>query len=555
MARLDEATSKIVISAVYDGVAGAGKTTNLHKLCEFFTRRRRSEVVTPAELDGRTLFFDWLQLDAGLVLGRSLRCHLYTVPGQRTLSHRRALILEMADVVIFVSESTPSGIERGRRRFARLSEYLESVGRPLIVQANKQDSRAALEPEEVLERLGGAPGTPLIGATAVESTGVRETAVLAIRAAADAVQRQILASGVESIMPLSETPEELHARLNAPRASVASGSALALLDESGLEALTDDEREAEREFADELPTDPACPSLPIRLPPPLVPAPPPEPILLAPEAGAETSSEPPFRAPWPSASVPSGFIWPGTRARELLAGLDFSVAVHKSELTGQPGHLDGSGRDDLVVYQIGDWCLKTSVRRRYDDADDARAALAHQARAKVSLGHLLLDGTALALAREPSGSYWLWTIAPWRTTLRRAMSDADSSASLAEALLEYAGAVLASIDMAARRGIVLDVHPSNFASSGSGLAYLDDDIAMGSRLPAIGHSIIQRVSEFADRRDAVDVYIDRLAAALAEREPEAITQTGLIDAIAAASAATPAAATARARLLTALRPR
>ena len=41
MAVFDLEEQKIVVRIVYDGAENAGKTTNLQKLCELFTTRRR----------------------------------------------------------------------------------------------------------------------------------------------------------------------------------------------------------------------------------------------------------------------------------------------------------------------------------------------------------------------------------------------------------------------------------------------------------------------------------------------------------------------------------
>jgi hypothetical protein len=79
------------------------------------------------------------------------------------------------------------------------------------------------------------------------------------------------------------------------------------------------------------------------------------------------------------------------------------------------------------------------------------------ARAKILLGRLLLDGTALFLAPEPAadGAWWLWTMAPWRESLRACMEQAargHDEAALRGALQTYAHAAVESFVLAARQG-------------------------------------------------------------------------------------------------------
>lgn len=203
MAIYDVESNRIVIRVVYDGPANAGKTTNLRKLEGFFTRQRRSDLYTPAETpDGRTLFFDWLQLEGGIVGGIGLRSQLVTVPGQPALAGRRRRLLSLADAVVLVCESTQSGLDAARATAASMFDTLAAFGMsstPVIVQANKQDSDDAIEPALVASRIGLPAGTRVIGARASEGHGVRETVVLAIRAAADGAQRCLLEGTIDRV--------------------------------------------------------------------------------------------------------------------------------------------------------------------------------------------------------------------------------------------------------------------------------------------------------------------------------------------------------------------
>jgi hypothetical protein len=67
MPNFDAIRRRLVTRLVYDGPAFAGKTTNVHAICRAFPVQRRTEVYTPGALRGRTMFFDWLELELGKV--------------------------------------------------------------------------------------------------------------------------------------------------------------------------------------------------------------------------------------------------------------------------------------------------------------------------------------------------------------------------------------------------------------------------------------------------------------------------------------------------------
>lgn len=224
--------------------------------------------------------------------------------------------------------------------------------------------------------------------------------------------------------------------------------------------------------------------------------------------------------PLPSPAVVAGAIWPATAGRQILAQVPLATARPRGDLVGRQGREEGSGTSDLFLLQAGPWCLKTSIRRFHRDRTEGGEALVELARRKLALGDLRARDTALVLAEDPRG-VWLWTVAPWMPTLRGQMRDADEAAdeaALTTALVAFAEAALASLALALRQGLALDVHPSNFGSLNERTCYLDDDIAKGDRLPALGHALLRRVEEYAHRPAAVESYLAtlerRLAAAL-----------------------------------------
>jgi len=183
MPSYDSARNCHVVRIVYDGPGMAGKTTNLKRICDVIPSSRRSEMYTPAELKGRTMFFDWLEIDGPTQGGQALKFQLITVPGQVERAYRRKPLIEMADVVAFVCDSSPGSIPDTMRTFSRLRALMRRRKEklPLVVQANKQDVIDAMSPDKLRKRLKLDDGVPVISATAETGNGVKETLMTAIR--------------------------------------------------------------------------------------------------------------------------------------------------------------------------------------------------------------------------------------------------------------------------------------------------------------------------------------------------------------------------------------
>lgn len=207
MATFDRAQGHVVVRVVYDGASGAGKTANLQHLVQTFSAQRRGELYSPDTTDA-TRWFDWLYFNGGVVGGHPLRAQLVTTPGGLTLTRRRWQLVEKADVIVFVCESTPSGIERGRVAFALLRARLASrrLAPPILIQASQRDAADARPVEAIAAALDITEPAEIVRASTVDGTGVRETVVLAIRSAAAIAERQIVAAGAESLAPAEDGP-------------------------------------------------------------------------------------------------------------------------------------------------------------------------------------------------------------------------------------------------------------------------------------------------------------------------------------------------------------
>jgi signal recognition particle receptor subunit beta len=183
MASFDQERGCYVVRVVYDGPGMAGKTTNLQKICEFVPAARRSEMVTPAQLRGRTMFFDWLEVDGPRKAPAAIKLQLISVPGQIERNYRRRPLVEAADVVVFVCDAAPGQIADSLRAFARLRGSIKRLKKPIpvVVQVNKQDIEGALEPERMKKRLKLADSVPILPASASLGKGVKETLAMATR--------------------------------------------------------------------------------------------------------------------------------------------------------------------------------------------------------------------------------------------------------------------------------------------------------------------------------------------------------------------------------------
>ncbi|MBX3259198.1 MAG: hypothetical protein KF782_05860 [Labilithrix sp.] len=192
MAVFDPRERRMCIRIVYDGGAGAGKTTNLHQLAHLFAAQRTADVYSPREIEGRTLYFDWLQIRGGLVGGFPLTSQVVSVPGQVVLTERRRHLLASADAVVYVAESSRSGVARAIEGLALLDELARSRPEPpvLVVQANKQDRPGALRGPELLEALGHED-VPCVEAIARDGVGVVETMVATVRAVAQKMSERL----------------------------------------------------------------------------------------------------------------------------------------------------------------------------------------------------------------------------------------------------------------------------------------------------------------------------------------------------------------------------
>jgi signal recognition particle receptor subunit beta len=179
MALINIATHEIHCKIVYYGIGYCGKTTNLQHVFKSINPNARGDMLSIATETERTLFFDFLPLDLGMVHGFRTRFHLYTVPGQILYERTRMAVLSGADGIVFVVDSQAEKFEENVQSIAELEMNMRRIGKdlgnfPFIMQWNKRDLPSAL-PVNVLDRYLNRRRVPNFEAVAFEGKGVFAT--------------------------------------------------------------------------------------------------------------------------------------------------------------------------------------------------------------------------------------------------------------------------------------------------------------------------------------------------------------------------------------------
>ena len=144
MSLVNFTTREITCKIVYYGPGRSGKTSNLQYIYGRVPEARRGRMVSLATQTDRTLFFDFLPLDLGVISGFTTRFQLYTVPGQVYYNATRKLVLQGADGVVFVGDSQARRLEDNIESLQNLQANLLGQGVdvrsfPIVLQYNKQD--------------------------------------------------------------------------------------------------------------------------------------------------------------------------------------------------------------------------------------------------------------------------------------------------------------------------------------------------------------------------------------------------------------------------------
>lgn len=144
MALINHESKELHCKIVYYGPSLGGKTTNVKWVYDQISGQSKSDL---SEFDfdpERTLTFDFLPVSAGQWRGLDVRFHLYSVPGQEAMDHRRKLLLTNVDGVVFVADSQLDRMEENIQSLKNLERNLQQQGydiqkMPLVIQYNKRD--------------------------------------------------------------------------------------------------------------------------------------------------------------------------------------------------------------------------------------------------------------------------------------------------------------------------------------------------------------------------------------------------------------------------------
>ena len=217
------ATMQMAAKVVYYGPGLCGKTTNLHHIYGRTAPGSRGEMVSLETETDRTLFFDLLPLDVGVIGGFKTRVQLYTVPGQVFYNTTRKLVLKGVDGIVFVADSQRAMKDANVESLANLRTNLAEIGIkleeiPLVLQYNKRDLANILSVEELEQSLNAQRTSESYEACAVLGQGVFETLKAISRLTLRSLKKRML--GEEK--PAAAKP----APAPAPPASVATTAAI-----------------------------------------------------------------------------------------------------------------------------------------------------------------------------------------------------------------------------------------------------------------------------------------------------------------------------------------
>lgn len=212
MASVRHEDRSVSFKIVYCGTPLCGKTTNIARLHGRLDPSVRGDLVSLSTTADRTMFFDFMAVEAAAIPGYKTTFHLYTVPGQITYNATLQLVLRDADGIVFVADSQMDRQRHNVQAFQNLEANLRLNGSsldllPVVLQYNKRDLPNAA-PVEYMEFLLNNRSSRFLSFEAEAATG--RNVVATLNAISQAVlasfRRQILeyqAATANPIQPLS----------------------------------------------------------------------------------------------------------------------------------------------------------------------------------------------------------------------------------------------------------------------------------------------------------------------------------------------------------------
>jgi signal recognition particle receptor subunit beta len=234
-------TMQMTAKIVYYGPGLCGKTTNLQWIHHKTAPNSRGDMVSLETETDRTLFFDLLPLEVGVIGGLKVRLQLYTVPGQVFYNATRKLVLKGVDGIVFVADSQAAALDANVESLGNLHDNLAELGLkldqvPFVLQYNKRDIRNIV-PVEKMDAALNSVGGPRFEAAALHGIGVFETLKAISKLAIGQIRRKALddsrrpAPAAVAVPAVAPTPaaapagESMHASGPAAPAETAAATA------------------------------------------------------------------------------------------------------------------------------------------------------------------------------------------------------------------------------------------------------------------------------------------------------------------------------------------
>ncbi len=206
------ATMQMAAKVVYYGPGLCGKTTNLHHIYGKTSPTSRGEMISLETETDRTLFFDLLPIDVGIIGGFKTRLQLYTVPGQVFYNTTRKLVLRGVDGIVFVADSQRAMKDANVESFQNMESNLGEIGLtssdiPLVLQFNKRDLSNILPVPELIDSLDPTGQFSHLEASALRGDGVFETLKEISKLTLKSLKRKMLGEDRPASRPTASRPK------------------------------------------------------------------------------------------------------------------------------------------------------------------------------------------------------------------------------------------------------------------------------------------------------------------------------------------------------------
>ncbi len=168
-----DAQGRIHFKIVFYGPSMSGKTSTLEWLYGRLEGLDKGDFRQIKDPTGRTLFFDFLPLQAP---NSAVVFDVYTTAGQDRHRKTRSVVLNGVDGILFVVDSSSSQLQANIDSFKELKEELgDKLGNqvPLVVTLNKRDVPDALPREELLQKIAIPEGIPVYETVAIQGAGIK----------------------------------------------------------------------------------------------------------------------------------------------------------------------------------------------------------------------------------------------------------------------------------------------------------------------------------------------------------------------------------------------